>query len=80
MEMINQPNYDITNEDIIENMNKDEDINAEININIYRYKFIEEFTSELYKLSRMLNSYIYTVFLLWRYTTHNSSSLLAPKS
>jgi hypothetical protein len=53
MEMINQPNYDITNEDIIENMNKDVDINDEININIYRYKFIEEFTGELYKFSKI---------------------------
>lgn len=43
------------NEDMNEdkNMNKDEDINNEININIYRYKFIEEFTGELYKFSKI---------------------------
>ena len=51
MEMINQANYDITNEYIIENMNVD--VNNEININIYRYKFIEEFTYELYKFSKI---------------------------
>lgn len=51
MEMINQPNYDITNEDIIKNMN--EQVNNEMNINIYRYKFIEEFTGELYKFSKI---------------------------
>ena len=49
--MINQPNYDITNEDIIENIN--EPVDNEININIYRYKFIEEFTDELYKFSKI---------------------------
>lgn len=49
--MINQPNYDITNEDIIKNMN--EQVNNEMNINIYRYKFIEEFTGELYKFSKI---------------------------
>jgi hypothetical protein len=59
MEMTNQTNYDITNEDIIENMNKNiienmnEDVDDEININIYRYKFIEEFTNELYKFSKI---------------------------
>ena len=57
--MTNQTNYDITNEDIIENMNKNiienmnEDVDDEININIYRYKFIEEFTNELYKFSKI---------------------------
>jgi len=53
MEMNNQPNYIIENrnEDIIENRN--EDVNDEININIYRYKFIEEFTGELYKFSKI---------------------------
>ena len=51
--MNNQPNYIIENrnEDIIENRN--EDVNDEININIYRYKFIEEFTGELYKFSKI---------------------------
>jgi hypothetical protein len=53
MEMNNQPNYIIENrnEDIIENINTD--IDNEININIYRYKFIEEFTGELYKFSKI---------------------------
>jgi hypothetical protein len=49
MEMNNQPNYVI--EDNIENMSQY--VNDEININIYRYKFIEEFTSELYKFSKI---------------------------
>lgn len=47
MEMNTQSKY------VIENTNKDEDINNEININIYRYKFIEEFTGELYKFSKI---------------------------
>jgi hypothetical protein len=53
MEMNNQPNYVIENrnEDTIENMSQY--VNDEININIYRYKFIEEFTSELYKFSKI---------------------------
>ena len=51
--MNNQPNYVIENrnEDTIENMSQY--VNDEININIYRYKFIEEFTSELYKFSKI---------------------------
>lgn len=57
MEMNTQSKYIIENmnEDMNEdkNMNKDEDINNEININIYRYKFIEEFTGELYKFSKI---------------------------
>jgi hypothetical protein len=53
MEMNNQPNYVIEdmNEDIIENVSQC--VNNEININIYRYKFIEEFTGELYKFSKI---------------------------
>lgn len=53
MEMNNQANYVIENrnEDIIENMSQC--VNDEININIYRYKFIEEFTGELYKFSKI---------------------------
>ena len=51
--MNNQPNYVIENMNEDKNMNKDEDINNEININIYRYKFIEEFTGELYKFSKI---------------------------
>ena len=51
--MNNQPNYVIEdmNEDIIENVSQC--VNNEININIYRYKFIEEFTGELYKFSKI---------------------------
>ena len=51
--MNNEPNYVIKNrnEDTIENMSQY--VNDEININIYRYKFIEEFTSELYKFSKI---------------------------
>jgi hypothetical protein len=53
MEMNNQANYVIENrdEDIIENTSQC--VNDEININIYRYKFIEEFTGELYKFSKI---------------------------
>jgi len=43
---LNQSNYDINN--ITE-----ENENDEKNINIYRYKFIEEFTVELYKFSKI---------------------------
>ena len=57
--MTNQTNYDITNNYVIEDMNEDiienvsQCVNNEININIYRYKFIEEFTGELYKFSKI---------------------------
>lgn len=53
MEINNQANYVIENrnEDIIENTSQC--VNDEININIYRYKFIEEFTGELYKFSKI---------------------------
>ena len=55
MEMINQTNYDTELENKNENMdnnvkNKNGD---EINVNIYRYKFIEEFNNELYKFSKI---------------------------
>jgi hypothetical protein len=53
MEMNTQSKYVIENMNEDRNTNKDEDINNEININIYRYKFIEEFTCELYKFSKI---------------------------
>jgi len=53
MEMNTQYKYVIENMNEDRNTNKDEDINNEININIYRYKFIEEFTCELYKFSKI---------------------------
>jgi len=51
--MNTQSKYVIENMNEDRNTNKDEDINNEININIYRYKFIEEFTCELYKFSKI---------------------------
>jgi len=45
--MINNSNYDIDN--IINDINE----NDEKNINIYRYKFIGEFTDEMYKFSKI---------------------------
>lgn len=58
--------------------NKDETFNSkEININIYRYKFTNEFTSELYKFSK-IHQYDHRKDFkeAWQFWTENNNDLV----